>query len=307
MKTHSVQHYENLKPLQSSLSTPVPIHSVSNLSYLNNNSNSGRRSSCTFVNSNNNSNNNNYLNNSILNYTTFEQNHYKFSLKENQGDRNDIVRCIPPSYSTNCIDDPSQLQSSTSSYYYYPISSIKLSNRGTKSDIGVPIRRQSMTCSSASTYSSKRSRSVKSDLTLLTEEHNLNNKMSPIIEPTHSYNVSMGLTLDDNDDKMKNGASMSDYNNFETDFNNTKILNDIVLYTNITKRKNNGPLIYIPSNSQMMRHHGQQHLRQHLQHEHEQEQQQYQHQYTKKQQPQQQQRIHQVSVIVLPACYKCVC
>lgn len=281
----SIQHYENLKIIPPSLTTPAPIHlttTTSNFTNTNNNNNLniGRRNSCTI------SNNNNHSSNSILNYTTFEQNHYKFSLKENPADSNDIVRCIPPSYSTNCIDDHSQ--SSTS--YYYPISCIKLSNRGTKSDVGVPIRRQSTT--TVATTSTKTNRcklqSVQSDLAL-TEEYNSNNKMSPIIEPIHSYRT----TLDRKMGGSGGGgvANMSDCRNFETDFNNTN-RNDIVLYKNISKPRNSGPLIYIPS-YQMMRH------RQHQQQHHHRQQQQY-----LQQQPQQQQnQDHQVSEIVLPACY----
>lgn len=289
-QSSSIQHYENLKIKPPPLTTPAPIHlttASSNFTNTNNNNlNIGRRNSCTI------SNNNNHLSNHILNYTTFEQNHYKFSLKENQGNSdNDIVRCIPPSYSTNCIDDHSQ--SSTS--YYYPISCIKLSNRGTKSDVGVPIRRQSAATTVAtisSSYASSKPmnrsklQSVKSDLAL-TEEDNSNNKMSPIIEPIHSYRTPL-------DRKMGSDvANMADYNNFETDFSNTN-RNDIVLYKNISKPRSSGPLIYIPNN-QMMRHH---------QHHHHNRQQQLQQKQTQQQLPHQD---HQVSEIVLPACLLYVC
>lgn len=288
----SIQHYENLKIIPPPLTTPAPIHLTTgsgNFTNTNNNNNLniGRRNSCTI------SNNNNHLSNSILNYTTFEQNHYKFSLKENQGDSNDdIVRCMPPSYSTNCIDDHSQ--SSTS--YYYPISCIKLSNRGTKSDVGVPIRRRQSTTVAATASSTKSNRcklqSVQSDLAL-TEEYNSNNKMSPIIEPIHSYRTTLERKMGG---RSSGGvANMSDYKNFETDFNNTN-RNDIVLYKNISKPRNSGPLIYIPS-YQMMRH--QHHHQKQQQFHHRQAQQQ-----NLQQQPQlQQHQDHQVSEIVLPACY----
>lgn len=276
-----------------SLTTPAPIHLTNGSSKLtntnnnhnnNNNLNIGRRNSCTI------SNNNNNLSNSILNYTTFEQNHYKFSLKENQANSNDIVRCIPPSYSTNCIDDHSQ--SSTS--YYYPISCIKLSNRGTKSDIGVPIRIQSTTTvANPSTKSNRCSMQyVQSDLALK-EEYNSNNKMSPIIEPIHSYRT----PLDRKMGRYGSGvANVSDYRNFKTDFNSTN-RDDIVLYKNISNPKSRGPLIYIPTN-QMMHHH------QHQQQIHHRQPQQ---STNLHQQPQQQQnQDHQVSEIVLPACYSFV-
>lgn len=287
-QSSSIQHYENLKIISPSLTTPAPIHlttASSNFTNTNNNLNIGRRNSCTI------SNNNNHSSNSILNYTTFEQNHYKFSLKENPADSNDIVRCIPPSYSTNCIDDHSQ--SSTS--YYYPISCIKLSNRGTKSDVGVPVRRQSTTAAVATTPSTKTNRcklqSVNSDLAL-TEEYNSNNKMSPIIEPIHSYRTTLDRKMvGSGSSGGGGGANMSDYRNFKTDFNNTN-QNDIVLYKNISKPRNSGPLIYIPS-YQMMRHHQHQ-----QQHHHRQQQQNLQ-----QQQQQQQNQDHQVSETVLPACY----
>lgn len=283
----SIQHYENLKIVSPSLTTPAPIHLTTGSNNLtntnqNNNLNIGRRNSCTI------SNNNNHSSNSILNYTTFEQNHYKFSLKENSENSNDIVRCIPPSYSTNCIDDHSQ--SSTS--YYYPISCIKLSNRGTKSDIGVPIRKQSTT--TVATASTKTNRCklqyVQSDLAL-TEEYNSNDKMSPIIEPIHSYRTTLDRKMGRNGGGV---ANVSDHKNFETDFSNTNC-GDIVLYKNITNPRNSGPLVYIPTN-QMMRHH---HHQQQIYHR--------QPQKNLQQQPQQLQiQDHQVSEIILPACYSFV-